>query len=114
MRYALHSLVREGHESGYDDTHATIPDDLVATFARVGITDWTIWRSGRDLFHLVESDDLPAALDALEGDPANTAWQATIGPYVDHFEVTGPGNAGMAVPQVWRLAEQRGDASTSR
>jgi L-rhamnose mutarotase len=109
MRIALHSIVRDGLEEGYDSTHARVPDDLVASFARVGIRDWTIWRSGRHLFHLVECDDFTAALDALDTDPANAAWQRTIGPFVDHFEVTGPGNSGMPIPEVWRLTEQRSD-----
>ena len=108
MRIALHSVVRPGLEQGYDSTHATIPPDLVESFARVGIHDWSIWRSGDQLFHLVECDDFEAALTALDDDPANIAWQKTIGPFVDHFETTGPGHAGMPVPLVWRLQEQRG------
>lgn len=107
MRVALHSVVRDGHESGYEAAHATIPDDLVASFARVGIHDWTIWRSGRDLFHLVDCDDFAAAMDALDSDEANARWQAFIGPYVDHFVTTGDGPAGMVVGQVWSLVAQR-------
>jgi L-rhamnose mutarotase len=106
MRVALHSVVREGLEDGYDSTHATIPADLVGSFTRVGIHDWTIWRSGRDLFHVVDCDDFEAAMTALDSDPANALWQDMIGPFVDHFETVGPGHAGLVVPQVWRLSEQ--------
>lgn len=106
MRVALHSVVREGLEAGYDTTHEAIPADLVASFARVGIRDWTIWRSGRDLFHVVDCDDFEAAMTDLDSDPANARWQATIGPFVDHFETVGAGHAGLVVPQVWRLSEQ--------
>jgi L-rhamnose mutarotase len=107
MRVALHSIVREGHEAGYEEAHATIPADLVESFARVGIHDWTIWRSGRDLFHLVDCDDFAAAMDALDTDEANARWQAFIGPYVDHFETTGDGPEGMIVGQVWSLSRQQ-------
>jgi L-rhamnose mutarotase len=107
MRIALHSLTREGSEHGYDAEHRAIPDDLVDSFARVGIHDWTIWRSGRHLFHVVDCDDFAAAMAALENDPANQRWQAMIGPFVDRFETTGDGYDGMLVPQVWRLTEQR-------
>jgi L-rhamnose mutarotase len=106
MRVALHSLTRDGREDGYDQTHATVPSALAARFAELGIHDWTIWRSGRDLFHLVECDDFLAAMAGLEGDPVNAEWQATIGPFVDHFEMTGEGDAGLPVPQVWRLRAQ--------
>ncbi|TDE00758.1 L-rhamnose mutarotase [Jiangella asiatica] len=83
MRIALHSVLREGAEADYEREHETIPDDLAATFARIGIHAWTIWRSGRDLFHLVECDDYDAAVRALADDPANARWQAHIGRFVE-------------------------------
>lgn len=107
QRVALHSVVREGAEVGYDEAHATVPDELLASFARVGIHDWTIWRSGRDLFHVVDCDDFVAAMTALDSDPANDRWQGFIGPFVDHFVTTVAGPAGMLVPEVWRLTVQR-------
>ncbi|MFC4561124.1 L-rhamnose mutarotase [Nocardiopsis mangrovi] len=107
MRVALHSLLREGQEDGYEHAHQRIPDDLDAAFRRVGIHDWTIWRSGRHLFHVVDCDDFGAAMDALDSDPANLRWQAFINRYVDRF-VTGP-DGGTARPEVWRLRRQRGE-----
>jgi L-rhamnose mutarotase len=102
-RIALHSEVREG----YGHAHARIPDDLVMAFARVGIHEWTIWRSGRHAFHLVICDDWDAAVAALEDEPANVAWQQTIGPYVELYRDTdgAPGFAPLEV--VWDLATQR-------
>lgn len=107
MRVALHSVVRAGHGEGYDTAHERIPRDLVVSFARVGIHDWTIWRSGHDLFHLVDCDDFDRAMKTLEDDPANQRWQATIGPFVDRFVTTAEGPAGMVLPEVWALARQR-------
>ncbi len=105
MRIALHSVLREGAERDYEDAHSRIPDDLAASFARVGIHDWTIWRSGRNLFHLVECDDFAAAMAALDDDPANLRWQTRIGRFVDHFETFPPGGS-LETPQVWRLSQQ--------
>lgn len=101
---ALHSVLKAGREEGYDVAHERIPDDLFEAHRRAGISDWWIWRSGRDLFHLVECDDLPAALAQLEHDPANERWQAFIGDFVDHF-VTSSGEP--ALPLVWRMQNQR-------
>jgi L-rhamnose mutarotase len=106
MRVALHSIIREGMEAGYEAAHARVPDELAESFARLGIHDWTIWRSGDRLFHLVECDDFDAAMRALDTDAANARWQATIGEYVDHFELDGPVAAPEPLPQVWRLSEQ--------
>jgi L-rhamnose mutarotase len=107
MRVALHSILRQGHEAAYDAAHAAIPADLVGSFERVGIQDWQIWRSGRDLFHLVECDDFAAAMLALDDDPANRRWQESINRHVDHFVTTGEGPEGMVLPLVWTLTAQR-------
>lgn len=107
MIIALHSVLRRGAEAEYEARHRRIPDDLAATFARIGIHDWSIWRSGVDLFHLVDCDDWIAANEALTTDPANAAWQADIGRFVDHFvQVSGPGPAGQVLPHVYSLREQ--------
>lgn len=106
MQIALHSVVRPGHESAYDVAHAAIPDDLVESFDRLGIHEWKIWRIGDRLFHLVDCDDFVAAMRALEDDPANQRWQQFINQHVDHFETTGAGPDGMALPLVWQLGAQ--------
>lgn len=107
MHVALHSVLREGCESAYMDAHATIPEDLMHAFERVGIHEWAIWRSGRDLFHLVDCDDFAAAMNALSIDRANERWQAFIGRFVDHFVAAGQRPEDMILPGVWTLSGQR-------
>jgi len=106
-RAVLHSILHPGQEKIYEQKHRRIPEDLAALFDAVGIHDWTIWRSGLDLFHLVECDDFVAAMRVVDSDPANERWQAFIGPCVDRFVTVGEGSAGMLVPQVWSLEQQR-------
>jgi L-rhamnose mutarotase len=96
---ALRSLLREEGEDDYDAAHVRIPHDLVEAHRRAGIHEWTIWRSGRDLFHLVECDDLEAAFHELSRDPANDRWQAFIGGYVERFDPT-------PMRLVWRMGDQ--------
>lgn len=107
MRVALHSVLRPGTELGYDREHERIPDDLAASFARVGIREWTIWRVGDRLFHLVECDDFAAAMAALADDPADERWQAHIGRFVAGF-LGGDGVSPAPLPEVWDLGRQRG------
>ncbi|WP_028051232.1 L-rhamnose mutarotase [Cellulomonas sp. URHD0024] len=110
MIVALHSELRSGAVDGYRAEHRRIPDDLATSFARVGIHDWTIWRSGERLFHLVTCDDFDAAMAELADDPANERWQATIGEFVEAFR-DADGTAALApLEQVWSLATQE-DAS---
>ncbi|MBE1532028.1 L-rhamnose mutarotase [Actinomadura algeriensis] len=105
MRVALHSVLREGREDDYEREHATVPDDLLAALRRAGIRDWTIWRSGRHLFHLVDADDFAAALGVLADDPADRAWQEHMGTFVDRFE-PGEDDRTNALAKVWNLREQ--------
>ncbi len=104
MIVALHSRLRPGHAEAYERDHQAIPDELGAAFTRVGIRDWSIWRSGEDLFHLVDCEDFEAAMAALADDPANVRWQARIGTHVQTFL---PDGAPAALPGVWILAAQR-------
>lgn len=97
-------MLHAGRERDYDAVHATIPDDVVDANRRAGITDWRIWRSGRNLFHLVECDDLAAAFAQLESDPVNERWQAFIGDYVEGLVSEDPDEP--ALPLVWRMRDQ--------
>ncbi|MEB4615112.1 L-rhamnose mutarotase [Leucobacter sp. M11] len=107
MIVALHSELQPGTAERYDREHARIPADLAVSFARVGISEWRIWRSGERLFHLVECEDFDAAMAALDTDPANQRWQAQIGAVVRRF--SGPeGSEGMSpLVAVWALSTQR-------
>ena len=105
--YALHSVLRPGREADYDRVHAEVPAELLGALREAGITEWRIWRSGSHLFHLVDCDDLAAALRRLDGDPRNHRWQAFISDYVDHFEAPGGPALPTSLPQVWTLSGQR-------
>ncbi len=103
MRAALHGILREGREEAYEREHAVVWPDLLAALQRAGIREWIIWRSGRDLFHVVEADDFDRAVADLEHDPANERWQAHMAAFVDHFE-SGPDGAGPRL--VWTMSAQ--------
>jgi L-rhamnose mutarotase len=107
MKIALHATLRPGAVGDYLREHVRVPDELRALFDRAGIQDWTIWRSGDRLFHLVECDDFEGAMRVIRADDADRRWQEHIGVYVDDF--FGPdGETGyLPLAQVWRLEEQR-------
>lgn len=106
MNVALHSTLREGQEAAYEREHATVWPELLEIMRGVGVRDWSIWRSGRHLFHLVAVDDFAAAMTALADDPVNERWQRHMGTFVDRFE--GPAGEEGVVPlrHVWTMTEQ--------
>ncbi|EFL42907.1 conserved hypothetical protein, partial [Streptomyces griseoflavus Tu4000] len=57
MRVALHTRVREDGVARYEAAHREVPAGLTAAIRAAGVTSWTIWRSGRELFHLLECED---------------------------------------------------------
>jgi L-rhamnose mutarotase len=113
MRVALYSIVKSGQGADYDAAHERVPSDLVSSFARVGIREWTIWRSGDQLFHVVDCDDFVGAMNTLVDDPANQRWQAAIGPFIDHFITRGDGPQGMTLARIWDLADQKTHVTTT-
>ncbi|ONI74718.1 hypothetical protein ALI144C_38540 [Actinosynnema sp. ALI-1.44] len=75
---ALHTRLRPGKEADYDRVHAVIPPDLDVALREAGVHSWRIWRSGRDLFHVVEVDDYARMRELLRDHPANVPWQARM------------------------------------
>jgi L-rhamnose mutarotase len=103
MRVALHTRVRAGRIEEYERAHAAVPAELTTAIRAAGVTSWTIWRSGTDLFHVIDCEDYPAMLAALAGLPVNVAWQARMGELLQTPHDYSAGGGGAALPVVWQL-----------
>ena len=103
MKIALHTSVRADRIGEYERAHAAVPAPLTDAIRAAGVTSWTIWRSGTDLFHVIDCADYPAMLAALRDNPVNTAWQARMAELLDtpHDYSAAGGDAGL--PAVWQL-----------
>ena len=101
MRVALHTRVKAGAEEAYDAAHREVPPALVDAIRAAGTSEWTIWRSGRDLFHVIECDDYARLLAELAELPVNVSWQARMAELLDVVHDYGAADAGL--PVVWRL-----------
>ena len=112
MRVAIHSILRPGQEEAYEQVHATIPPEMAESLQAAGISNWSIWRSGRDLFHLVDSEDFTAAMATLADDPVNQRWQEQMAGYVERLVEQEGGPDALALSEVWTLTRQlRGQAA---
>ncbi|MCP2164776.1 L-rhamnose mutarotase [Goodfellowiella coeruleoviolacea] len=80
---ALHTRLKPGRETDYDRVHARIPVELDEALRAAGVRSWRIWRSGQDLFHVVECDDYARMRQHLRDHPANVPWQATMADLLD-------------------------------
>lgn len=103
MRVALHTRVRADRIEAYEQAHREVPPELSAAIRAAGARAWTIWRSGQDLFHLLEVDDYPALLRQLEALPVNAGWQARMGGLLEVVHDYSADGADATLPVVWEL-----------
>lgn len=104
QRILSRTRLRAGNEAAYDAVHASIPPALAARLREAGVHDWTVWRDGLDLVHLIEVEDYRAMRRALADDPVNAAWQETINPLLEADDDYSGNDDGIA--RVWSLAGQ--------
>ncbi|MFE4534432.1 L-rhamnose mutarotase [Streptomyces scopuliridis] len=104
MRVALHTRVRADRIGEYEAAHREVPAELTAAIRAAGATSWTIWRSGTDLFHLLECADYARLLAELDQLPVNVAWQARMAELLDVVHDYSADGAGAGLPVVWELS----------
>ena len=103
MRIALHTRIRAGQIQEYERAHAKVPPELTEAIRAAGVTGWTIWRSGTDLFHLIDCEDYPAMLASLARLPVNVAWQARMAELLETVHDYTADGADSVLPTVWQL-----------
>ncbi|MFJ7289064.1 L-rhamnose mutarotase [Curtobacterium sp. NPDC098951] len=104
QRVLTRTRLRAGSEAAYERVHASVPPELAARLRAAGVRDWTIWRDGQDLVHLVEVEDYRAMRKALADDPVNAEWQAVVNPLLEADDDYSGSDDG--IPRVWSLAAQ--------
>jgi L-rhamnose mutarotase len=100
---ALHTRLRPGAEAAYEAAHREVQAELQAAIRAAGARRWTIWRSGLDLFHVIECDDYANLLSELADLPVNIAWQARMAELLDVSHDYRPEGAEAGLPIVWEL-----------
>jgi L-rhamnose mutarotase len=103
LRIALHTKVRADRIEEYEAAHREVPGELTTAIRGAGATSWTIWRSGTDLFHLVECEDYARLLAELEKLPVNVAWQARMADLLDVVHDYSSEGSAAGLPVVWEL-----------
>jgi L-rhamnose mutarotase len=103
VRIALHTRVRADRIDDYEAAHRAVPPELTEAIRAAGATAWTIWRSGTDLFHVIDCEDYAALLSYLSAQPVNAAWQARMAGLLDVAHDYSASGADAALPVVWEL-----------
>ncbi|MFF5932568.1 L-rhamnose mutarotase [Streptomyces sp. NPDC012508] len=103
MRIALHTRVRADRVTAYENAHRAVPEELTDAVRAAGATSWTIWRSGTDLFHVLECEDYARLLAELERLPVNLDWQARMADLLEIVHDYSAEGTDAGLPVVWEL-----------
>ncbi|MEV4864647.1 L-rhamnose mutarotase [Streptomyces ossamyceticus] len=103
MRVALHTKVRTDRIEEYEAAHREVPEELTQAIRAAGATRWTIWRSGTDLFHVIDVEDYAAMIAELGRLPVNATWQTRMAGLVEVAHDYSAGGADALLPVVWEL-----------
>jgi L-rhamnose mutarotase len=74
-RYAFKLRVRADAVEDYEREHSRVWPELLQKLKEVGVSDYSIFRRGQDLFLTMRVDDFDHAWDQLDRDPVNRRWQ---------------------------------------
>ena len=103
MEIMLHrTTLMEGAVDAYREAHSRVPTAIEEALRKAGVTQWSIWRDGNQLIHVIETrfglDEMERQIAALGRiDPE---WDALIGPLGEH----GPGSWSRLEP-IWLMTE---------
>jgi L-rhamnose mutarotase len=104
MRIALHTRVRADRIVEYEAAHREVPAELIAAIRQGGAHSWTIYRSGQELFHIIDCDDYDELIAHVGAQAVNTAWQSRMAELLEVVHDYTPSGAGdAALPVVWEL-----------
>ncbi len=78
-RYAFKLRIKADSIDEYERSHQNVWPELLAKIKAVGISKYSIFRRGQELFLFMHIDDFDRAWDELAKDPVNLRWQQEMG-----------------------------------
>lgn len=102
-RYAFRLRVKPECVEQYDLEHTRVWPELLAKLKEVGISDYSIFRRGRELILVLCVEDFEAAWNKLDEAPVNQRWQAFMGPLFEPLEPLEPGERFPMFREVFHL-----------
>ena len=77
--YAFKLRVKADAIEEYERSHQQVWPELLAKIKEAGISKYSIFRRGQDLFLFMHVDDFDGAWDQLAQSPVNLRWQKEMG-----------------------------------
>ena len=90
-RTAFRLRIKAGKEQEYDAAHRHVWPALLAKLKEVGISQYSIFRRGQDLFLVMQVHDFDSAWRKLDSDAINLKWQREMAEYFEPVPDLQPG-----------------------
>ncbi len=87
----------------YDQAHARVWPELLAKLKEVGISDYSIFRRGQDLFLCMRVSDFDGAWNLLDRDIVNQRWQKEMSRLFEPVNDLRPGERFAMMKEVFYL-----------
>lgn len=102
-RFAFKLRLKPGAVEEYEEAHKHVWPDLLAKLKAVGISDYSIFRRGLELYLVMRVEDFDRAWDALDKDPVNQRWQKDTSRFFDAVDDLQPGERFALMKEVFYM-----------
>lgn len=102
-RYAFKLRIKRDAIEEYEREHKQVWPEMLAKLKEVGVSDYSIFRRGQDLFLCMRVDNFDDAWEKLDGDPINQRWQQHMGRLFEPVADTEPGERFAMMKEVFYL-----------
>ena len=102
-RAAFRLRIKASAIDGYERDHKKVWPELLTKLKAVGISDYSIFRRGQDLFLVMRVADFEAAWRELEGDPVNLRWQKEMDKYFEPVADLQPGERVAVMKEIFYM-----------
>lgn len=102
-RVAFQLRLRPGAIEEYEAAHRQVWPELLARLKEVGISNYSVFRRGLDLFLVMNVDDFEGAWERLDHDPTNQKWQKEMSRFFAPVSDLAPGERFAMMKEVFYL-----------
>ena len=102
-RYAFRLRIKPDSIEEYEREHQRVWPELLTRLKEVGISDYSIFRRGQDLFLCMRTDDFDRAWGELDRDPVNQRWQAVMSELFEPVPDKDPGERFAMMQEIFHL-----------
>ena len=82
-RIAFKLRIKQGAIKDYEEAHRHVWPELLAKGKEAGVSDFSIFRRGHDLFLCMRVIDVDRTFDMLDKDPVNARWQKEMSRFLE-------------------------------